>query len=175
MGTVYKLDFPNGKSYIGVTRLKLNKRIGGHKRHAELGSQFSIHKAWRKHGAPAVKIIAIVEDRMLAETEMKSVASFKTLVPDGYNMIPGGVYTPMMNEEFKRKASERMKGKPVSEKTRKKMSASARTKVRMTEEQRKRLSEIMKIKAVKVNFTPEVRARLAEAARGNKYRANSVS
>lgn len=136
MGTVYKLDFANGKSYIGITTKSLNERIKHHARDAANGSEYSVHKAWRKHGEPVLTVLAVVEDRDLAGAEIRAIKAFNTLVPNGYNMTPGGEESPMLVPEIKAK----LIGLKRSDESRAKMSASK--KGSMSEEHRQKLKDI---------------------------------
>ena len=58
VGDLYRLDFSNGKSYIGASSQGAVQRYHVHRQLAILKcSQHPIHKAWRKYGAPKLVIL----------------------------------------------------------------------------------------------------------------------
>ena len=95
MGILYQLRFKSGKLYIGITRKTSTHRYERHRISSCFGSEYQVHRAWCKYGAPTMTILAVVEDYMLEETESRAVEVFGTLMPNGYNMIPGGASNPM--------------------------------------------------------------------------------
>lgn len=136
MGTLYKLDFPDGKAYIGITTKSVEHRFKAHACNARTGRRARLYAAWRKHGAPRLTVLAILEDRELASTEIRAIAAYGTLAPNGYNMTPGGDLSPMdsaevvakmiqtkrsngsffsITEEGKRRLSEAHKGNKYTE------------------------------------------------------------
>lgn len=122
MGFLYRLDFTSDKSYIGVTIGKALSRFYGHSRSVKKGSQYLVHKAWRKYGPPKLQVLAVVEDYDLLATEQRAVAVFNTMSPHGYNMTPGGDTSPTSVPEIAAKVSVAMMGHDVSEETREKLS-----------------------------------------------------
>jgi len=119
MGTLYKLDFANGKSYIGITTKSMNTRFKHHAADVNRGSEYAVHNAWRKYGEPKLLVLAVVEDKDLAETEIRAIKAFNTLTPNGYNMTPGGENSPMLVPEIKAK----LVGIKRSDETKAKLSA----------------------------------------------------
>lgn len=99
MGQLYKLDFANGKSYIGITTKDAQHRFNGHRARCRStkGNDATLYHAWRKHGEPKLVVLAVVEDADLAETEIRAIKAFNTLVPNGYNMTPGGDVSPLVD------------------------------------------------------------------------------
>lgn len=91
-GSLYRLSFPNGKAYIGVTFRSVEQRF---RWHAPSGVRQNVvlHKAIKKYGKKSVKIetLVVASDReYLYELEKKAIVSFSTKVPFGYNMTDGG-------------------------------------------------------------------------------------
>ena len=114
MGYLYSLDFSNGKSYIGITSKTVEHRYDNHRRAAVFNnSQLLVHKAWRKHGAPIVKIMAIANTDYLLDLEIKAIKHFDTLSPNGYNLSYGGEMSPMLNPDVAIKVSQALKGRPA--------------------------------------------------------------
>jgi len=81
---LYLLTFANGKQYIGVSS-EMDRRLKEHSFRDTL-----VGRAWRKYGAPAIKILLIGEDDFIYEMERKAVSSYGTLFPDGLNLMEGG-------------------------------------------------------------------------------------
>ncbi len=94
-GTLYKLTFPNGKSYIGITKHSLEHRIKIHIRASRSGRKLAIYNAIRKYG---------------------------TFGDGGYNLIDGGEGTLgrsfTVSEETKAKISASLTGMKLTEEQR---------------------------------------------------------
>ena len=117
MGQLYALDFPNGKRYIGITTKTAAERLKGHERDApreKPGGGPVLYRAWRKHGAPALTVLAIVDDADLLETEKRAIAVFGTLSPGGYNLTEGGDANPSKHPEVRAKMSAAATGRKQS-------------------------------------------------------------
>ena len=91
-GIIYKLTFPNGKSYIGLTRRSLKSRLSRHMYDAKNGSDFFVHRAIRKYGTDSViaSVIATGNLEDLPQMEIDAIATHNTLTPNGYNLNKGG-------------------------------------------------------------------------------------
>uniref|UniRef100_A0A6C0J0I0 GIY-YIG domain-containing protein n=1 Tax=viral metagenome TaxID=1070528 RepID=A0A6C0J0I0_9ZZZZ len=117
VGSIYKIEFPNGKNYIGLTSRSLEDRQKEHKICAKSDDTKCLYKALRKY--EMVDTFELVEidtaDTLeeLCEKEIGYILSYNSYYMDGngYNMTYGGegfngyVYT----EEDNRKNSERRK------------------------------------------------------------------
>lgn len=93
MGILYKLTFPNNKSYIGLTAQKLKIRIGQHKATARQGNGGPLQKAIRKYGYDSFSVkqlLQINNYEKLKEAEKRAIKRHKTKVPFGYNLTDGG-------------------------------------------------------------------------------------
>ena len=90
---VYKItNIDNGKIYIGQTKFSLEKRF---KEHAKADSYLGY--AIRQHGEDHFKreVLATCETREKAYAlEMRYIAEFDCMAPNGYNLTPGGAYRP---------------------------------------------------------------------------------
>lgn len=140
MGELYKLDFPNGKSYIGITTGTAKKRFAGHRRGARSQKKCSLlARAWAKYGEPTLTTLAVLEDDDLAQAEIRAIKAYGTLHPGGCNILEGGQISPMKNhavaqkvvssngwidsrEASLRKATEANRARSVSDDTKRKMS-----------------------------------------------------
>ena len=114
MGHLYRLDFPNGKSYVGITTKTPEERFAGHKKFSAGKSSLAIHKAWRKHGEPQLVVLAVLEDADLPAAEIRAIKAFNTLVPNGYNLALGGQMCPLLNPVVAAKVSASMMGNKSS-------------------------------------------------------------
>lgn len=123
MGELYRLSFPTGKCYIGITVGTARDRYSAHRAAARKGVKTPVYGAWRKHGEPKLEVLAILENHCLGETEQRAIAAFKTMVPNGYNVSPGGDISPMKDPVVAAKVSAARLGMKMSEETKAKMSA----------------------------------------------------
>lgn len=94
MGQLYRLDFSNGKSYVGIT---INSAAKRYRRHAWRAANESarahlpVYLAWRKYGAPELIILADSDDwNELCTMETLAIFLHNTYVPNGYNRTYGG-------------------------------------------------------------------------------------
>lgn len=111
MGELYKLTFPNGKCYIGISTVSAAHRYKGHAVAAKkCDRNAKLYNAWRKHGAPALTVLAILEDSELAAAEMRAVAAYEAFGPRGYNSTVGGETAPTKSPEVAAKVSAAMMG-----------------------------------------------------------------
>lgn len=93
MGCVYKIEFPSGKVYIGMTMDNLARRIKGHVYAATVrGSKHLVHKAIRKYcDNYTVTVIAESNSKIdLQQKEIACIEQFRCLAPLGYNSTKGG-------------------------------------------------------------------------------------
>ena len=117
-GSIYKIVFPNGKHYIGLTTTSLEQRTKEHKSAAKYGDTKCIYKAIRKYGlVDTLELVEIdtadtIEE--LCEKEIGYIIEYNSYYMNGgcgYNMTYGGegrngyVFT----EEDRQKMSEAQK------------------------------------------------------------------
>jgi hypothetical protein len=92
-GCMYKLTFPNGKSYIGITKRTAAIRFAEHVKVSRAGKkQCAVHHAILKYGADVVMVetLAVGNWPYLITIEVKAIALFGTRPPHGYNLTRGG-------------------------------------------------------------------------------------
>jgi hypothetical protein len=153
MAELYRLDFSNGKSYIGITETTALKRFAGHQAAVRKGRTTPVHCAWRKYGEPKLTVLAILEKGLLAATEIEAIKLFKTLSPHGYNLSFGGDLGPASNPEVAAKIAAALTGNP-------KTSAASKALWRNPAYKKKMAS------AVRASFArPEMKQKLADKAR----------
>lgn len=95
--TIYKLTCrPTGKSYVGATRLRLEKRFANHRQSAKQSSmkgRYLIAQAIRDHGWESFDIEVVGHAnslKELGEKEYAAIVLFGTMHPAGYNQRAGG-------------------------------------------------------------------------------------
>ena len=137
----YKLSFPNGKEYIGVTG-NVKRRLKEH----ECADTLVGH-AIRKYGSPVLQVLAICTRDYAYDLERKAVEKFDTVSPTGYNLVNGGLgglTGRKVSVETRRKLSEARTGLkigPPSDETKRKLAARQRGK-QHSFETREKMSEI---------------------------------
>jgi group I intron endonuclease len=135
----------NGKRYVGQTKQTLANRWSMHvaKNHCRY-----LHNAIQKYGRENFIIEAlfdVLNKELANEFEIEYIERYKTMYPNGYNILPGGDNRPPLSEEAKRKISEFHKGKKhrlghsPSEETRRKLSLANKGKT-LSFEHRKKIS-----------------------------------
>lgn len=95
-GYIYIFTFPNGKHYVGLTSEHYTARWRRHKNRSENANdkhhKLPIYNAIRKYGWNKVdkKIICECDKKQLDELEIKYIAEYDSLFPNGYNLTTGG-------------------------------------------------------------------------------------
>lgn len=105
----------NGKRYVGLTSISLNRRKSNHKTQAfTLNSQSKFHRALRKYGIDSFKW-EVLDDKSLTVEELitkeiEYIERFDTY-KSGYNMTIGGdgAVGSIHTEEWKKQQSKRSK------------------------------------------------------------------
>lgn len=97
-GWIYKITAPNGKAYIGQTRLRPQRRINLHHNVAKRGGKTRtplLTAALQKWGklCRAEVIAQAKTQKHLDELEMQMINKHNTLTPHGLNLLAGGVMT----------------------------------------------------------------------------------
>jgi hypothetical protein len=113
-GSIYKIQFPNGKHYIGLTTTSLEQRTNEHKCCAKKGDTKYLYKALRKYNiVDTFKLIEIDTAETLEELcnkEIVYIIEYNSYYMDknGYNMTYGGdgVTGYIFTEEDKQKMSK---------------------------------------------------------------------
>ena len=110
MGELYKLNFSNGKSYIGIAFASAQTRFIRHRREAMRGKVNALYNAWRKHGEPNLQVLAIIETHLLHEMEIRAISTYRSFSSAGYNMTLGGEGTSgwVPNQEFRDRVKAQM-------------------------------------------------------------------
>ena len=139
-GTLYRLEFRDGKSYIGACIGPAKRRYQRHLRAAnQYNSQYPIHQAWRLLGAPILAILQnAVPLTILWAKERLFIQHYNTKIPYGYNAVDGqGVLPGMLNKPGP------WLGKNMTE-THKQRIRSANTGQRHTKETKLKISRALK-------------------------------
>lgn len=124
-GVIYKLTSPSGKSYIGMTK-DFAKRWKSHKSYSRSDSpQTAIAKALKSFGYDnfSREIIGYATSfDELCELERNMIEFYQTMVPNGYNLVSGGVGCREFSEEVRLRMSQSQRRRKVSVETKMKMS-----------------------------------------------------
>lgn len=125
-GVMYKLDFPNGKSYIGVTKKDAKERFNQHVKMTRSNNAKAVHLAINKYGKDNVVLstIAVGSMKYLYDLEIRAIRGFRTKYPDGYNLTVGGDGARGLDDETRAKMGAKNKGRIMSEHTKQKISSS---------------------------------------------------
>lgn len=118
MGALYRLDFPSGKSYIGITMGSVESRFRAHVLESTKRKGWAVHRAIAKYGVEAVKVVTLaISDSWgyLQLVEKNAIRVFGTFGEGGYNMTAGGDGTQghVVSEEERAKRSARSRGRKM--------------------------------------------------------------
>ena len=107
MGIIYKLTFPSGKSYVGLTVQTIKARLRAHRGGASFGKRGALFSAMRKYGLSSMVVEILAEEsnfETLKLREIEMIKSHDTKVPKGYNLTDGGdgVLGVIITEEARR-------------------------------------------------------------------------
>jgi len=125
----------NGRLYIGQTSCTLDERIQKHISQAKAGGGFIFAKALRKYGSESFEWEILSEhpdQEALDAAEIEAIEWFNAIGPKGYNIREGGSRGPHTAETLKQ-ISEKLKGKPLSEEHKQKISAALKGRKRPPE------------------------------------------
>jgi hypothetical protein len=112
MYSVYKLNFPNGKSYIGQTKKDPSVRFNQHKSNIKKDLKRPIIEAMRKFkDLVNIEILEINLSQNESDFLEKYYIKFYDSLIDnnGYNLSPGGNSGSIMSIEGKKRHKEKMK------------------------------------------------------------------
>ena len=178
MACVYRIHCKeNNKSYIGQYKKDVpTTRWNRHLRDAKMGSSCAIHQAIRKYGKDAFEVSVLGTYQTQEELDKKEdefITEYNSMIYDnGYNMVRGGKgRAPDFHhrEEHKKKMSEFMKNRTVSDETKQKLSkARIGSKCNWSEETRLRVAESSRKKATGVKFSDETKRKIGEKSKGRQ-------
>lgn len=117
LGYIYKIEFPNGKHYIGLTKTSLEQRTKEHKILAKMDDLRILYKAMRKYNMidtfKLIEIDTATTYEELRKKEIEYIQTYKSHYASGYgyNMTLGGEGILGYNhtEETRQTISEIMK------------------------------------------------------------------
>ena len=112
MGALYRINFPNGKGYIGITVKTSQERFQEHCRDARRKSRRGqvVHSAIRAYGEHALSVTTLVicdDWGALCEMEKRAIIAYRTKTPNGYNLTDGGegIVGQLFPQEYRSKLS----------------------------------------------------------------------
>ena len=144
MFSVYCATSPSGKRYVGMTSGTIAERWSRHCRSSRAGSPTALHRAIRKYGRDAFvfeRLERMTTRQGVALAERLWIARLNTRTA-GYNETTGGEGLRDPASRVCAEIADKLRGRPFSDETRRRMSESARAR-----------------------STPEYRARIAAAVR----------
>jgi hypothetical protein len=168
MSELYKIDFPSGRSYIGITNYTAAERLRQHERCATVGDGHLLHRAMRKHvGAYSMKVLVSgsFDRELLALVEQEAIDKFRTKAPHGYNLTDGGdgVFGLVRTAEHCARVSKALTGMRQSQEVIDRMAATQRRRL-ADPAVRKNLSE----KLTGKKASAETKRKQSEALRGRE-------
>lgn len=175
-GTLYKLTFPNGKSYIGITKHSIEHRIKIHIRPSRGGRRLAVYDAIRKYGEDSfkVQILAIAHPDDLPRLEIDAIREHATFGINGYNMTGGGEGTLgrsfAVSNETKAKISKITKGrigKPISDEAKQKL-RDANLGKKHSEESKEKISHSLTGKQKGKITSEATKAKISASLKGRK-------
>lgn len=164
-GSIYKIQFPSGKHYIGLTKTSLKQRRKEHEQLAKNGDTRCLYNALRKHKLvdtfELIEIDTAYTSLELCEKETRYIKEYNSHYIDGYgyNMTYGGEGTNgyVFTEEDKQKISESQKKRFENPEQRQMLAEQLRNYWNDNEEARNHMSELKKEQC-----TPEWRQKQSE-------------
>lgn len=94
MGALYKITFPNGKAYIGITADTAEGRFAEHAYNSATNrADRPLNRAFRKYGRDAARLqtLVVADDwKYLCALERRAIAAYGTKGRGGYNATEGG-------------------------------------------------------------------------------------
>jgi predicted GIY-YIG superfamily endonuclease len=148
-GFIYKIQFPNGKYYIGLTTTSLEKRQREHKSYAKNGDTKVLYNALRKYNMvdtfELIEIDKAVTLEELCEKEILYIQEYNSyyMNGNGYNMTLGGegsngyVYT----EEDRQIISEAQKKRFENPEEKEKLSRGAKNDLKILKRNKNTVKE----------------------------------
>lgn len=115
MMIVYRIrNMVTGQNYIGVTKSTLAARCAGHRANATRGVTYPLLQAIRDLGwehFEATELSRAESSADALQMEKAAIVLFKALVPNGYNLTPGGNAKGVISESTRQKLSKAMQGR----------------------------------------------------------------
>jgi hypothetical protein len=104
---VYGLTFSNGKKYIGIAR-NVDARWRMHCYRARHGCTEPLYNAIRKYGLASIErtIMGRGSRSYVRWLERTLISAARTIVPCGYNLLPGGDESPALLASVRQKIRE---------------------------------------------------------------------
>lgn len=157
----------NGKSYIGMTGQTVLARFSAHVRCARRESRLAFHRAIRKYGPDAFSLVELSRHSSrdgAIKAEISCIEMLNTIVPNGYNMTPGGEGVLSMTKESREKHRKSLTEKHQDPEYKERHSAGCRR--AMTPERIKKIASIRKGKPMHPNAAAAIR----EVKKTDEYR-----
>lgn len=177
-GFLYRLTFPNGKVYIGITRETLERRVRRHIQYAREGRNYALSCAIRKYGEKSFSA-EIINSGNWEELKALEIAEIKSLRANGhslYNMTNGGEGSlgVILRIETKRKISSSLRGRKCSDEHRRRISESQIGKT-IPVEVREKMRKAAKLRIVKNPMSEEQKQKIRASLLGKKQTPERIA
>lgn len=179
IGDLYRLDFADGKSYIGAS-IRSRKRYEEHRRLALQGNTAPVHAAWRLHGKPTFTILERgLQNDALWRAERNAIYHYNTLMPHGYNCMPGSEKAPghlgfVASLETRKKLSNFHSGKKLTLEHAEKISKALTGKTRPAHsEETKKKMRLSHRGSIGYKHTDETKQKIRLVQLGRKHSAET--
>lgn len=166
-GCLYRLTFPNGKSYIGITKRTAVERFAQHAKSARIGKTgCAVHHAIAKFGPENVTVetLFVADLPYRIAMEVKVIEAFNTRAPNGYNMTEGGDGVCGFDAVTRAKMGLANKGRKMTAETKAKISAARTGKISPSAETREKIGAALRGRTL----SAEHRDKIGHAHRGRK-------
>ena len=166
-GLIYKIEFPNGKNYIGLTTTSLEQRKREHKSCAKNSDTKCLYNALRKYDMidtfELIQIDTADTIEELCEKEMKYIFEYNSYYQNknGYNMTYGGEGNNgyVCTEEDRKKISESQKKRFENPNEIQKISEAA---IKRFEDPEERIRHSVRMKQ-RIEDNPELKKKFSES------------
>lgn len=107
---VYKITFPSGKFYFGITN-NFKRRKNQHKKETFKKSNFKVYNALNKYGFDNCLFEIVLINLTIEEARNEEIKLIKenNSVENGYNTTYGGTTAPILNTEVKNKIMKKIR------------------------------------------------------------------
>jgi group I intron endonuclease len=124
---IYRMNFPNGKCYIGYNSTALWQRQSEHKSRMKdpKYKHLPLYCALRKYGIENVTWDILSTHETTEEAQQEEIKQIKLVEGNSYNVAPGGLVN-IITDEGRKKISESQIGKVYSEETKQRISEGLR-------------------------------------------------
>ena len=166
MGYLYRIRFPNGKAYIGITIGSSAERLRSHAKQAHRGSVFLVHLAMRKYAGQYSSETLIISDdwKYLCELERRAIVVYGTKNPNGHNLTDGGEGVTGCSWVLSQETKDKMRAKAIGNSNSLGFKHSVETLAKRSAAAKNQSAESMAKRSITIKKSWETRSRIQPAA-----------